>query len=291
MDSPGARPCRSRRRRLPTGWRRRSVAVASSPRSSPVSCSAHSADAEARRRYLVDELGGLANAVTFIVFGAAIVGPVLAGHVESSPVRRAQPHGRAHGAGGAFAPRYARPVADARVRRLVRPARSRVDRLHGHRARGRRPPRLDDHDRRRAHDRPLRLRPRSFGEAVDGSLCKLVPGAHARQPAFAWKVCTRHTSAGGTPPVLRTQTDREAGALPAESVSSSPDDALFVRPRLARRVAHTASGRHATSKHRKGAGVRTARDFATAGIRPVRPKGSPVRVTDAPTPSPTLGLG
>ncbi len=29
--------------------------------------------------YLLEELGGLSNAVTFIVFGAAIVGPVLAG--------------------------------------------------------------------------------------------------------------------------------------------------------------------------------------------------------------------
>ncbi len=36
-------------------------------------------DTQGETRYLVDELGGLTNAVTFIVFGAAIVGPVLAG--------------------------------------------------------------------------------------------------------------------------------------------------------------------------------------------------------------------
>src|SRR5204862_4713784 len=36
-------------------------------------------DTEGETTYLVDQLGELTNAVTFIVFGAAIVGPVLAG--------------------------------------------------------------------------------------------------------------------------------------------------------------------------------------------------------------------
>ncbi len=35
-------------------------------------------DAEGEATYLVDEVGGLANGVTFVIFGAAVVGPVLA---------------------------------------------------------------------------------------------------------------------------------------------------------------------------------------------------------------------
>ena len=76
----GADPAGCDRRRSPTGSRRRSVGAGSSPRSSRASPSAPSSgDTGGETTYLVDELGELTNGVTFIVFGAAIVGPVLAG--------------------------------------------------------------------------------------------------------------------------------------------------------------------------------------------------------------------
>ena len=70
---------RWRRRRSPTDLPRRSVAAASSPPSSRALSSERSAVPASDATYLVEELGGLANAGTFIVFGAAIVGPILAG--------------------------------------------------------------------------------------------------------------------------------------------------------------------------------------------------------------------
>ena len=135
--------------------------------------------------YLLDQLGELTNGVTFIVFGAAIVGPVLSDltwraalyGVLSLTVVRMLPVAD-------FAARDARQAADLGVRRLVRSARARLDRFHDHRARGRRlATRLDDHGRRGLHDRPFRLRPWAFGAAVDGSLRKLVPGAPEGSPA------------------------------------------------------------------------------------------------------------
>ena len=70
-------PAGRRRPRLRT-LRIRSAAPASSPRSSEVSCSAPSGDGAAgRSAYLIEELGEIFNAVTFIVFGAVLLGPVL----------------------------------------------------------------------------------------------------------------------------------------------------------------------------------------------------------------------
>ena len=62
----------------PSELRIRSAAPVSSPRSSEVSCSAPSGDgAAARSAHLIEELGEVFNAVTFIVFGAVLLGPVL----------------------------------------------------------------------------------------------------------------------------------------------------------------------------------------------------------------------
>ena len=50
--------------------------------------------------YLIEELGGVLNAVTFIVFGAVMLGPALGDDdLADRALRRAQPDGRAHAAG------------------------------------------------------------------------------------------------------------------------------------------------------------------------------------------------
>jgi hypothetical protein len=137
--------------------------------------------------YLLDQLGELTNGVTFIVFGAVIVGPVLSDlswraalyGVLSLTVVRMLPV--------AISLLGTRPPKRD-VRRLVRSTRARVDRFHDHRPRGRRvATRLDDHGRRGLHDRPFRLRPWTFGATVDGSLRKLVPGAPEGSPAHHGK--------------------------------------------------------------------------------------------------------
>ena len=67
--------------------------------------------------FLVDEGGELLNAVTFIVFGAAILGPAL-DHLdwEVLALCRAQPDRRPDAAGCALAARQRRPASDGRVR-------------------------------------------------------------------------------------------------------------------------------------------------------------------------------
>jgi hypothetical protein len=77
----------------------------------------------------------------------------------------------------------------------------------------------------------------------------------------------------------------------AESVSSIPDDAFFVRPRLARRVAHTQAAGHATSKHRKGAGIENGARLRDGRNSAGSPERFVVRVTAVPPMSPTPGLG
>ena len=119
--------------------------------------------------YLVDEGGELLNAVTFIVFGAAILGPalddlgweVLVYAVLSLTVVRMLPVALALLGTGARR-------ADARVRRLVRPAWPRDDRL-------RRDPdrrviastRAHPAARRRRDDRHLGVRARAQRAAAD----------------------------------------------------------------------------------------------------------------------------
>ena len=81
--------------------------------------------------YLIEELGELTNAITFLVFGAVFVGPMLSNLTWSAGLyAAAQPDGRANDPGRDRAHRHASTPADHGVRRLVRPARSRVDRLH-----------------------------------------------------------------------------------------------------------------------------------------------------------------
>ena len=68
--------------------------------------------------YLVEEGGELFNAVTFIVFGAVILGPLLDEVTwQVAAVRDPQPDGRADAAGRARAARHRRPAPDGRVPR------------------------------------------------------------------------------------------------------------------------------------------------------------------------------
>jgi hypothetical protein len=80
---------------LPSELQIQSAAPGSSPRSSEVSCSAPSgAGAAARSEHLIEEVGEVFNAVTFIVFGAVLLGPVLGDVTWSiAPLRRPQPDG------------------------------------------------------------------------------------------------------------------------------------------------------------------------------------------------------
>ena len=126
--------------------------------------------------YLVDEGGELFNAVTFIVFGAVILGPVLDEvtwqivlyAVLSLTVVRMLPVALALLGTGAR-----RPTAG--VPGLVRAARPRLDRVRGHPDRRHRAPAPPDAAARdHRHDRALRLRARPHGKATDRTLRALV---------------------------------------------------------------------------------------------------------------------
>ena len=79
---------------------------------------------------LVDEGGEVFNAITFIVFGAVVLGPSLNGfHLADCSLRGSQSHARADRARRARAHRHGSAPADAGVPRMVRPSRSRLDRV------------------------------------------------------------------------------------------------------------------------------------------------------------------
>ena len=135
--------------------------------------------------YLVDEGGELFNAVTFIVFGAVILGPLLDEvtwqivlyAILSLTVVRMLPVALAH-AGNRRSP------SDPGVPGLVRAARPGLDRVRGHpdrRHQAPAPPHAAARDHR--HDRALRLRPRPHGPATDRALHALVELTPARRAA------------------------------------------------------------------------------------------------------------
>ena len=134
---------------------------------------------------LSEEVGNVLNGVTFVLFGAILLGPALGElswdlalyAVLSLTVVRMAPVAIAmlgtHAAG-----------ADARLPRLVRPPRPRIDRVRRDRRRGVKPsPRAPD----RARDLPdrgtLRLRPRPQRRPARGQIRPLVRAAPARQGA------------------------------------------------------------------------------------------------------------
>ena len=88
--------------------------------------------------YLLEELGGVLNAITFIVFGAVMLGPSL-GDITWAIAAYAdpQPYCRADGSRRRGNARHACPAPDGRLPRLVRPARARLDRLRRDPDRGR----------------------------------------------------------------------------------------------------------------------------------------------------------
>ena len=75
---PGSRPFRSQVRRWRTGSLPHSVAPGSSPRSQPGWSTAHSRGVVGcLTEYLIEEAGGIFGALTFIIFGAVLLGPAL----------------------------------------------------------------------------------------------------------------------------------------------------------------------------------------------------------------------
>ena len=90
---------------------------------------------------LSEHVGNVLNGVTFVLFGAILLGPALDElSWQPRPLRRAQPHRGADAAGRDRDARHARQAADARLHGLVRPPRARLDRLRGDRDRGVEPP-------------------------------------------------------------------------------------------------------------------------------------------------------
>jgi len=131
--------------------------------------------------YLLEELGGLANAATFIVFGAVIVGPVLAGMtwraavygllsltlVRMLPVALSLVGTQARWPSVAFLGWFGpRGLASIVFTIIV------VDEANL-------PNIASNHRGRRVHDRRLGLPPRCNGSTVRSPLCLLVSGASA----------------------------------------------------------------------------------------------------------------
>ena len=134
---------------------------------------------------LTDELGSVLNGVTFVLFGAVLLGPALTAltwqlalyAVLSLTLVRMRP-GRDRDVG------LTRPPSDARLRRLVRPPRAGVDRLRGDRHRGIQPSARDaDRARDLPHRGTLGPRPRPDRRAARRPLRPLVRAAPARQGA------------------------------------------------------------------------------------------------------------
>ena len=134
---------------------------------------------------LTDEIGSLLNGVTFVLFGAILLGPALTElswqlalyAVLSLTVVRMLPVVIAMW--GSRARR-----SDARLPRLVRAPRPGVDRLRGDRHRGVQPPaRAPDRARDLPHRRALRPRPRPERRAARRPLRPLVRAAPTREGA------------------------------------------------------------------------------------------------------------
>ena len=169
-------PGRRRRARL-RHRRSRSTARASSRRSSRASCSASRSGATPRSSTgSPRRSASVLNGVTFVLFGAILLGPALSELswqlalyavlsltvVRMLPVAIAMLGSRAR-------------AADARLPRLVRPARAGVDRLRGDRGRGVPPPaRAPDRAGDLPHRRALGPRPRPDRGAARRPLRALV---------------------------------------------------------------------------------------------------------------------
>ena len=195
--------------------RARSAAPASSRRSSPAWPSGWCSGATPEDiNELSEQVGNVLNGVTFVLFGAILLGPALGELTwEVVALRGAEPDGGADGAGRDRDARHARASADARVHGLVRPAGPRLDRLRGDRGRGGEPPaRAPDRAGDLPHRRALGPGPRAHRGAARGPLRALVRAAPARRrPADGERRGRGHAIARAGPPTLahrRSRPDR-----------------------------------------------------------------------------------
>ena len=111
---------------------------------------------------LTDEVGAVLNGVTFVLFGAILLGPALTElSWQTHPLRGAQPHARAHDPGCDRDVGITREASDAGVPGVVRPARFGLDRVRRDRGRGvTTATRAPDRARRLPHRRTVRARSR-----------------------------------------------------------------------------------------------------------------------------------
>ena len=161
---------------------------------------------------LTEEVGSLLNGVTFVLFGAILLGPALdRAELAARPLRGPQPHARADAPGRDRDVGLARPPSDARLPRLVRPPRAGVDRLRGDRHRGvPAAARAPDRARDLPHRRALGPRPRPDRRAARRPLRPLVRAAPAREGAADGERPGRGdaTARTGRPARARRPTDR-----------------------------------------------------------------------------------
>ena len=125
---------------------------------------------------LTDEVGDVLNGVTFILFGAILLGPALSAlSWQLIALRGAQPDAGAHGSGRDRDVGHARESSHAGLPRLVRPSRPGVDRVRRDRGRGvTTAGRAPDRAGRLPDRRALRPRPRPHGRPARRPLCHLV---------------------------------------------------------------------------------------------------------------------
>ena len=159
---------------------------------------------------LTEEVGAVLNGLTFVLFGAILLGPALgelAGSWSSTPSSASRLCGFCPSRSRCWVRRLG---SDTRISRLVRPPRPSLDRLCGdHHRRVPAPSRESARPRDLSHRRALRLRPRPHGRTNGRSLRGLVRAPPARQGGAAGKRSRRGDTHEGTYPFgLMTQLRR-----------------------------------------------------------------------------------
>ena len=171
-----------------------------------------------------EEVADVLNGVTFLLFGAVLLGPAL-GEISWNLValRRAQPDGRAHAAGRHRDARLARQGTDARLPRLVRPPRTRLDRVRGDRDRGiQPPPRAPDRPHDLPDGGPLGPRPRAHRRSPRRPLRALVRATPARRGAADGECPSRGDARPRTGRASGSEDEgRQQGARPAAACDPS----------------------------------------------------------------------
>ena len=188
---------------------------------------------------LAEELGELLGALTFLVFGAVALGPVL-GDLTWAVAAYAllEPDGRAHGAGGGVDGRHPPPPGDRGLRRLVRPTGPGVDRLRpgpGGRVRAGGGP--ADRDGGRPDRRPQRPAARPVGGARGRALRPVVLVAPAAGRPDGGPAGHRGPAPRPSPP----------GLTPGTQVRASAGWCLGVRLRARARASAACSASRCTT--------------------------------------------